>query len=57
MNREEKAKLFNEYFSNQCKPNINNSTLPAFTSLTNTFLSNIRFNDADIPIEYKIQGR
>ena len=48
MNREEKAKLFNEHFSNQCKPSINDSTLPAFTSLTNIFLSNIRFYDADI---------
>ena len=48
MDREEKAKLFNDHFSKQCKPNVNDSTLPPFTSLTNTFLSNIAFYDADI---------
>ena len=48
MNCEEKAKLFNDFFSKQCKPNVNNSTLPPFTPLTNSFLSNITFHDCDI---------
>ena len=44
----EKAKLFNDFFSNQCKPNVNDSTLPAFTPLTNNFLSNITFTNGEI---------
>ena len=48
VNCEEKAKLFIDHFSKQCKPNINDSRLPPFTSLTNIFLSNITFYDADI---------
>ena len=34
LNCQEKAKLFNDFFSNQCKPIINGSTLPQFTFLT-----------------------
>ena len=30
----EKAKLFNDYFLDQCKPIINDSTLPIFTQIT-----------------------
>ena len=45
---EDKAKIFNDLFSKQCKPNINESTLPPFSSLTNSFLSNITFHDNDI---------
>ena len=44
----EKAELFNDLFSNQCKPNINDSVLPPFIPFTENFLSNIRFSNADI---------
>ena len=30
----EKAKLFNDYFLDQCKPIINDSTVPIFTEIT-----------------------
>ena len=48
INREEKASLFNEFFSNQCKPNVNDSTLPTFNPLTEDCLSNIRFSSSEI---------
>ena len=48
MDCKEKAELFNDLFANQCKPNINNSTLPSFVPLTGDFLSNIRFTNAGI---------
>ena len=32
----------------QCKPNVNDSILPTFTSITNKFLSNITFDSNDI---------
>ena len=39
----EKAKHFNDFFSKQCKPIINNSTLPAFN-----FLTDKRIDDMNI---------
>ena len=37
----EKAKLFNDYFLDQCKPIINDSTLPIFTQITCSNLDTI----------------
>ena len=34
LDRREKAKLFNKFFSQQCKPIINSSVLPNFIFLT-----------------------
>ena len=48
MNCKDKANLFNDFFSDQCTPNENNSTLPLFTSLTDIFLSNIFFESNEI---------
>ena len=48
MNCKEKAKLFIDFFSEQCKPNVNDSILPTFTPITNKFLSNITFDNNDI---------
>ena len=36
----EKASLFNEYFSSQCTPFVNDSSLPELTFLTNRRISN-----------------
>ena len=44
----DKARLFNEFFADQCKPNINESVLPEFTPFTNNLLSNIRFSNEEI---------
>ena len=35
INGREKAALFNDYFSEQCKPNINDSVLPTISYFTN----------------------
>ena len=39
-----KADLFNNYFSNQCTPIINDSQLPAFSYRTNSRLNDININ-------------
>ena len=48
INCREKAKHFNNFFSEQCKLVQNNSTLPAFEYFTNKRLSNIRIYDDKI---------
>ncbi len=48
MDCKEKSILFNDFFSKQCKLNVNDSTLPPFNPLTNNFLSNIVFNSNEI---------
>jgi len=48
INCKEKAKYFNDFFSNQCKPIINDSTLPNFSFLTNKRLSHIAINNEEI---------
>ena len=44
----EKAKLFNDFFSQQCKPIINNSVLPDFTFLTNKRIDQITIRNDEI---------
>jgi len=44
----EKAKLFNEFFTNQCKLINNSSTLPQFTYLTDKRIDQISILDKDI---------
>ena len=44
----DKAKLFNEYFSNQCMLNMNDSTLPDFQFITNKKIETVRVTDEDI---------
>ena len=41
LNCGEKAQYFNDYFSQQCKPVINNSVLPIFVILTNKRIDHI----------------
>ena len=43
-----KAEEFNLYFSNQCKPIVNNSVLPHFETLTENRLSSIPINYSNI---------
>ena len=47
-NCKEKAKLFNEFFTNQCKLINNNSTLPQFAYLTDQRIDQIIILDEDI---------
>ena len=44
----EKAKLFNDYFSNQCKLIINDSSLPAFTFLTDKTIDSVSIESNEI---------
>ena len=44
----EKAKLFNDYFLDQCKPIINDSTLPIFTQITCSNLDTIAITQKSI---------
>ena len=44
----EKAKLFNDYFLDQCKPIINDSTLPIFTQITCSSLGTIAITQQSI---------
>ena len=44
-NCKEKAKLFNNYFLSQCKPNVNNSSLPLMSYLTNKRVANVSFSN------------
>ena len=48
LNCREKAQYFNDYFSKQCNPVINNSVLPILEFLTNKKLDNITIKDNDI---------
>jgi len=48
LNCREKAQYFNDYFSKQCNPVINNSVLPILEFLTNKRLDNITIKDNDI---------
>ena len=41
LNCKEKAKHFNDFFSQQCRPITNNSVLPVFNSLTDKRIDNI----------------
>ena len=44
----EKATAFNEYFLNQCIPNVNDSVLPPFSYLTEKRLETISFSTEEI---------
>ena len=44
----ENAKLFNDFFSQQCKPIINSSVLPNFIFLTNKRIDNITIGNDEI---------
>ena len=44
----EKARLFNNFFATQCTLIDNNSTLPAFSSMTNCELNTIKFSEKNI---------
>ena len=44
----EKAKYFNEFFSKQCKPIINNSILPNLTFLTGNRINHIAIGNGEI---------
>ena len=48
LNCREKAQYFNDYFSQQCNPVINNSVLPILGFLTNKRLDNITVKDNEI---------
>ena len=43
-----KARFFNDYFSQQCKPLINNSVLPIFRSLANKKINHVTIRNDDI---------
>ena len=44
----EKAKLFNDYFSEQCKPIINSSILPVFNFLTEKRIDHLNIGNEEI---------
>ena len=48
LNCSEKAQYFNEYFSQQCNPVINNSVLPLLRFLTNKRLDHLTIKDNEI---------
>ena len=48
VNCKEKAKIFNNYFLEQCKPILNNSILPPFNLLTNSTLESVLINQKTI---------
>ena len=48
LNCREKAKLFTEFFSLQCKPVSNDSSLPNFNYLTNRKIDQIHIENEDI---------
>ena len=48
LNCREKAQYFNEYFSQQCNPVINNSVLPLLRFLTNKRLDHLTIKDNEI---------
>ena len=43
-----KARYFNDFFSNQCTPIINNSVLPALSFLTNKRIDNVTVENKEI---------
>ena len=43
----EKAKYFNDFFSQKCKPIVNNSVLPNLTLLTDQKIENISIQNCD----------
>ena len=43
-----KARYFNDFFSNQCTPIINNSMLPALSFLTNKRIDNVTVENKEI---------
>ena len=48
LNYREKAKLLTDFFSQQCKPEINDSVLPNFSYLTNEKIEQIPIEKEDI---------
>ena len=48
MDCKEKAKLFNDFFAQQCNPIINNSVLPNFLFLTNNRIDQITIRNDEI---------
>ena len=48
INCKEKARMFNDYFLNQSKTNINDSNLPDFYFLTDKRLENVNFTDENL---------
>ena len=44
----EKAKLFNDFFSDQCKLIVNTSTIPDFYFLTDARINSVNFSDTDV---------
>ena len=48
LNCREKVKHFNDFFSRQCKPIINNSVLPALSLLTNKKIDHITIQNDEI---------
>ena len=44
----DKAKLFNDFFSNQCKLILNTSSIAGFHFLTDARINSIIFSDTDI---------
>ena len=44
----DKAKLFNDFFLNQCKPLVNGSVLPPLNILTNSRIDHFEISDEDI---------
>ena len=48
LNCKEKAKYFNDFFSKQCRPIINNSTLPQFNFLTDERFDHITIQNDEI---------
>ena len=54
LNCREKAKLFTDFFSQQCNPVINHSTLPNISYLTNEKIEQISINEAIISLIRKL---
>ena len=48
LNCREKARYFNDYFSQQCKPVINNSVLPILRALTNEKIDHVTIENDEI---------
>ena len=44
----DKATIFNDFFSNQCKLILNTSTIPDFAYITDKQINHISFSDTDI---------
>ena len=44
----DKAKLFNDHFSNQCKLIVNNSSLPVFEYITDKRIDSVSMKDEEI---------